>query len=381
MNKRAIAILGAIFLLIVVTLGVLIYLRSRGGDTTETPPEETPIEGEYPTPDYPTPEEEPAPAASQATKLSDEPVLSPSLFFQGNGVAYFDRQGQLYNGSLQNSTSGYTLSNLRQFTLPVRNNINKILWPATGNNFILESRSLSGQRSWSVFNSLTNTYIDLPANVTTIDWMPDGETLMYIWLDDAGKSTLNVATTDNSQYQEVAEIWENDDEIEVSPDGQSILFYRRDNDSASNQINLTTPDGSLFRSVVKDGYNYGVLWAPDSRHFLFGRRSTSGGYELWLGDVTVGAVRSLSITAPIDKVVWSKDSSTVYVAAPKQGSSSLGLTEDIIVRIDTESLAKQEFELGAGVDARDLFLSLTDDALFFKNAQDESLYYITLTVQ
>ena len=370
--------LGGIFILIVATLGVFIYLRSSGDDTETTDPATDPSGQTYSTPqEYATPEA--TPPANAAVKLSDELVLSPTLFYLGDGVSYFDRQGQLYKGALQKGSTGYTLSSLRQLTLPARSNISKAIWPVTGNNFIVESQSATGGRAWSVFNGLTNTYVDLPSNVTSIDWFPDGETLAYIWMDSAGKSTLNLAISDNSQYQEVAEIWESDDEIKVSPDGQSILYYRRGNDGATNAINLTTPDGSLFRSIVKDGYNLGVLWAPDSRFFLFGRRSSNGQYELWLGDITAGAVRSLNVFAPVEKAIWGKDSKTVYIASPKSDSSSLGLSEDTIVRIDTDTLEKKEFDPGAGIDARDLFLSLTDDALFFKNAQDEALYYIDLT--
>ena len=376
MNKRAIAILGAIFILIVATLGVLIFLRSRSKDkpaAEEQPQEQT----------YATPQEDPVPeepvSAGLAVKLSDEHVLSPTLFFQGDGIAYFDSQGQLYNASLEKGASGYTMGNLRQITLPVRTGVGKVVWPATGNNFLVESKSASGSRAWSVFNSVTNSYVDLPSNITTIDWLPDGETLVYIWLDSQGKSTLNVANTDNTSYQDVAEIWENDDEISVSPDGQSILFYRRDSKEAKNQINLTTPDGSLFRGIVLEGYNSGVLWAPDNRHFLFGRRNASGSYELWLGDITLGAVRGLGIITTTEKVVWSKDSQTIYAAVPKANSSSLGLSEDQAVRINTETLEQKQYDLGSGIDARDLFLSLTDDALFFKNAQDSTLYYLDLT--
>src|SRR3989338_7870768 len=105
MNKKAITILGAIFLLIVGTIGFLIYQkRSKGTNTpppatvSPTPPpavEPTPSPTEEPTPiptdePIPTPTEEPAPPVSNSgvVKLTDSEVLSHVLFYQGNGEAF-----------------------------------------------------------------------------------------------------------------------------------------------------------------------------------------------------------------------------------------------------------------------------------------------------
>jgi Tol biopolymer transport system component len=70
-------------------------------------------------------------------------------------------------------------------------------------------------------------------------------------------------------------MWENDDDLAISPDGRTILFWRKGSTEQTNKINMVSPDGKLFRTVVKDGYNTGAVWSPDSQKFAFNRKSAS----------------------------------------------------------------------------------------------------------
>ncbi len=374
MNRRAIVILGAIFILIVLTLGFLIFQRSRSKNENTNNTNQTNEPEEYPTPD-------PGPTdgfSGPVVKLNDDQVISPVLFFQGDGITYLTKQGELYQVTISEEDGKVILSNKTQLTLPPKTGINKIHWPQSGNHFLAEILTPSGAKAWTIYNSESNAYTDLPRQVTSIDWLPQGNKIVYIWLDSNNKSTLNVANPDNSGYKAVADIWENDDELKVSPDGQSILFYRTDSSEAKNSINLTTPDGTLFRSVIKDGYNYGVLWGTDSKSFVFGRRNSASSYELWLGDIADGAIQSLGVTSIVDKVLWDRSGQFIYVAVPSKGNPQTGLTEDKLVRVNILNGEKKEYDLGQGVDMREMFLNSNGDRIFFVNKQDEGLYYVNL---
>src|SRR6185369_7488250 len=103
MNKKAIAILGAIFVLIVGTLGFLIYLKYSG---SKTPPVTT-VSTSTPTTGLPpaatTTNTVIIPPAFGAVKLTSDMVVSPALFFNGSGITYFDNQGNLFQATLQNN--------------------------------------------------------------------------------------------------------------------------------------------------------------------------------------------------------------------------------------------------------------------------------------
>lgn len=380
MNKRAIVILGAIFLLIVGTLGVLIYLRSRNSTPEPAPVAETPVV-ETPVTEVPPVTEEPDQPVTGAVRLTDaaDPIVSPVLFFQGNGISYFNRNGQLFQTDLQNSSGTVLLSNKRELSIALKSNISKILWPLAGNNFIAEFNN-GGKLSWSLYDSNKAAYTDIPQNVYSIDWMPSGDKVVYIWNDSNGKSTMKMANPDTTGFQNLADMYQPDNLVKVSPDGSKILFWRNQTaDNTANAINMVTSDGQTFSSPVKDGYNTGALWSPDSRKFLFTKRDPgTQRFGLWMADVTTGEIKNLGVYTSVEKAVWSRDSQTVFAGVPTTGNAGQGLTQDTIYKIATSTAQSTQFQTGIAVDAQDLFLSSNEDVLFFRNAQDNALYYITV---
>jgi hypothetical protein len=375
MNKKAIAILGGIFILIVATLGFLIFNRSSN-DTTEETTTETPIVEEAPVVEEPIEPQEPA---TLAVRVTDEAVLAPVLFYQGNGISYFNAQGQLFQTDLTISEGQALLSNKRELTIQQKSNISKILWPLTGNSFIAETGS-AGKPSWSFYDSNSASYKDIPGQIYSLDWMPSGDKIIYTWVNDNGKADLSIANPDATGFQKLTDFFFADNIIAVSPDGQKVLFYRNQNtDTTKNNINMVSIDGKTFTAPVNEGYNSGVLWSPDSRKFLFGKRdSASQRYGLWVADVSTGETRNLSVSTIVSKAVWSKDGQTVFVGVPVSGTAGQGLTQDVLYRIDVASGQQTQYDPGLAVDARDLFLSANNEVLFFRNAQDNYLYYIPL---
>lgn len=404
MNKKAIALLGAIFILIVGTLGFLIFQKKKSsapapvpvvtdnssstggssdnGQSTTGTGDNTDASGSGDSNSSGSSGNNSGGSGSGSTtptagKLTDSSIISPILTYLGDGVSYFNSQGQLFKADIQTSGDIVLLGNTKEITIAIKSGINKILWPATGNNFIVQVGSGS-QRSWSSFDADKNTYKDLPNQITSLAWMPDGTHIIYTWLNSTtGKTTLNVSNADGTGYSKVADIFNNDVEIALSPDGRSLLFYRINNSGGVNKIVLATADGKLFKTVVADGYNSGVLWAPDSQRFLFGRRdSQSQQLQLWIGDSQTGQVQNLGLATTVDKAMWSRDGQTLFVAVPKTGVAERGLTEDTINKISVNTGDKTEFDPGSGVDARNLFLNLNGDILFFQNMQNGLLYYL-----
>jgi hypothetical protein len=382
MNKKAIAILGLIFFLIVGTLGVLIYSRyfnkpepQKLVENNPPPEDNTPLPTTTPEVVIPVVSE------SKYIKLTDGPVLSPILYFNGNGVTYFDREGRVWQSSFNLSSTGkLEMIDIKAVNLPPRSNIYQVHWPPATDSYMAEFRTL-GKKTWSYFNSLTGAFTDLPEQITSWDWMPDGKQIIYIWLDN-GKATLNMGNPDSSNWKEISELWEPDNEIKVSPDGLNILFYRTNNSEAVNGISLTTPDGKIWRSLVKEGYNFGAKWSPDSRKFLFAKRDrNTQKYQLWNYDLYTSEVRNLGLFTTVEKAVWDKSGRYVYAAVPQEGAAEDGaLTVDKIFRVDVQTGQFDEFDpKDLKVDAREMSLNSEGDKLFFRNAQDGGLYYVDLT--
>lgn len=386
MNKKAITILGAIFLLIVGTLGVLIYQRRSSTVTTPPPPPVTvtPTPTPTPTPDptpppvdpnpTPTPTPTPPPGGQgslSVLKVTDDEVISPVLFYQGNGIAYFNSQGQLFQADLDSTSGQIKLTNKRELAVPPKGGVRKVVWPAAGNNYLVQTQNNFGADVWSVYASDKGAYIDLPAQITAVNWMPDGEQLLYFWLED-GKTNLNISPVDLSTWQTITDIWENDNDLSISPDGKTILFWRKGNSGSSNAINLMTPDGKLFRSVVKEGFNQGGTWSPDSKKFAFNRKGPNGQLQLWVGNLFTGEVQNMNVEAAVAEIMWGQDSKTLYVPSVANGVAQL-------VRIDVPTAASQVISTDTAVSPTELFMTASGREIFFKDKQGLGLYYVDIS--
>lgn len=386
MNKKAIIILGGSFILIVAVLGVIIYLRSTATPENDLLVEDMPIADE-PTLDIPDSETpipvEPdggigdTPTTRGASKLTDEAVITPALFFQGNGIAYFSRTGQLFRTDMAVSGSTVLLSNKTELTVPAKSGINKILWPQVGSSYLTES-GVGMAKQWSYYNPATGQYVDLPSQVKSVAWMPTGDKIMYVWVDGNGNATLNISNPDTSNYQTLSDLYDNDLAINISPDGTTVAFYRTQNTNLTeNGIFTVTTDGKTWGTVTRDGYNKGTLWSPDSKKLLFTRKDPSTQrFNLWYANLATGQTQNLGVVTSETKAVWTRDSQSIVVAVPTSGVAGEGLTSDTIYKIDVATATKTEFSPGTGIDAQELFLSLDEDIVFFRNAQDGLLYYL-----
>lgn len=377
MNKKAIAILGAIFLLIVLALGLLIFLRSRNSNTqVNTQSDEVVIPDPEPTVVEPDPE--PLPPTG-AQKLSDGDVVSPALYFNGQGISYFNQSGQLFTTDLQNSGGQVVLSNKREIQIPLKSSIGQIYWAPSGQNFIAEFPG-SPKPNWSYYDGSKSAYVEIPGEVQSLDWLGATGKILFVWKDEAGNTFLNSGNPDTSEYQVLTDLYEPDNKIVASPDGRSILFFRYNNSGPQNPINFVSPDGKVFKTVVREGFNFGIKWAPDSNKFLFNKRDASTQkYSLWMGDLSSGELKSLNVDTTIEKAAWSRDSQLVYAAVPNKGVPGQGLTEDSLYKITVATAQRQQFDFGVPADARNIFPDLNGTNIFFKNYQDQALYYINLS--
>lgn len=387
--------MGAIFILIVGTLGFLIYskwgTKSSVVKTDTTQKSAIPDTGASPSGDTgggipdTTPPAEVPPSSSVVNKLSSDPIYNPFLFYEGNAIYYFDRDGKVYqSGLVFESGKAGRMTDPVVFDYPDKANISKVLLSPKGNDYIVEIDTGLKKR-YSYFSSQLRAFIDFPENIISVDWLPQDNKVVYVWLDN-NKATLNISDPDTQNWKKISDMWEPDNHVDVSPNGQVILFYRTLNSAASsNSINLVTPDGKTWQELIKDGYNFGTLWSPDSKKFLFNKREAGSlKYQLYSYELESGNTQNLGLFTTVDKVVWGKDSKTIYAAVPKSESSDAGsgsFTKDDFYSMDiTDLTSKKPYLTGeSAVDGRNLFLSIDNARLFFKNAQDGFLYYLDLS--
>lgn len=365
MNKFALTILSLLLVLILGAGGYLAYQKYFAGNST--------VPAQQVNQTAPTPKNNPA----GAIKLSQNQVVGPALSYSGQSLTFFTTTGQIYQATVSNTNGNLQLQNEHDLNVMPKTGISKILWPLAGPDFIAQLGTTTP--TWSYFHSSNSSYVDLPSQIESLDWLPSGDKILYIWVEN-GKATLNSSSPDSTNWQKVADMWETDDELHISPDGLTVAYFETKNTKDINSIYSTTPDGKVWKTLVSSGYNSGVLWSPDSKKFLFGKKDpVTGKFELWEYDVLAGQAKDLQLVSTPDKAVWGKDSKFVYAASPAVFVNG-NLTNDNLVRIDVNTLAQKPYSTtGQVIDAENLFLSSDGKDLLFKNLQDGYLYYIDVS--
>ena len=382
MNKKSILILTIIGILILGTAGFVFYtLKNRSSDSSE--------KGAIQNPTAPSTlnvadEPQTAPglgisnvdsSTPQAKALVGEPVISPFMPWGGNILSFINPSGLLIQGRISGAGQSLVLSEANSYSFNAKANPYKVLWSSKSNEIIFEYKT-DGKRFWSYLDPISSAIINLTTNITALDW-GDKNQIFYIYQEKNGKYSLYSAKPNNTEYKKLADIWENDDDIRVSPDVRSILYWRTANTGTSNSINLVSADGKVFKSIVKDGYNFGVLWAPDSKRFLFARREeTSSAFQLWVTSIDGGEPRSLGLYSTVEKAMWDNTGQFIYVAGSEFSNNS---GADKLYRVGASQLEKTAFDPGLKIDATDLFIAKEQNMILFKNRIDGFLYYYPLT--
>ncbi len=382
MNKKAIAILGAIFILIVGTLGFLIYSKTGGSKTPSNPaptPTPTPITDLTPTP---TPTTTSGNSSAKVYKLTDDQVVSPALTFDGSGVAYFTKQGLLFRATFTSGSGNLQIGDKKQLAIEQKAGVSSVIWPLNTQDFMLVYDN-AGKKSYEFYNNTTGQFSKLAPQVYSLGFLPMGDKIFYIWSNQTGHDTVNLSAPDLSNYKTLSDIWDKNAIVYVSPDGQNVAYHQDPNQVSGviNPLMLTDTEGKTWHKVT-EGFVSGALWSPDGKKLLFSKKDpTTQVFQLWYYDLYSGEIKNLGLNTMPSKAVWSFDNQSIYVATPLNLSpaSTGGLTVDDFWRINLSTSEKKHYQVIENqYDGEDLFLSKDSSKLFFRNGQDGGLYYLDL---
>ncbi|MBI2356224.1 MAG: hypothetical protein HYV13_03415 [Candidatus Doudnabacteria bacterium] len=338
MNKKIIILL-ALIILLSFGMGAILLLNKKQDQPSSAEPAETSIK-----------------------KLVDEVVVSPIKSFDGSAIWYFNASGRLFRISVDGS-------GLTEYPLPPlpKGSLLQALWPEKGGNFIVTTSASSGGTKY-FYDDQEKKYVELPGNIQSLDWMPDGERIAYVWKAGDNSQQLKMASADSSGFKTLADLFWPDYVVKVSPKGDEALLYRSEA-SETNRIYRVDFRRGSFEPVIESGRNSGMLWLPGGEKFIFAQAFGSG-QRLLMYNFSNRQITDLNLAASIDKIGLGDGGKTLYAAVAKKGSNG-----DEFVKLELTSL-KQETHYLPAEDIKAKNLLEANGKLYFVNLIDSKFYYI-----
>ncbi|MBI4049727.1 MAG: hypothetical protein HY395_02855 [Candidatus Doudnabacteria bacterium] len=303
-------------------------------------------------------------AQPEVRKLVDEAVISPISSFDGSAIWYFNASGQLFRVMLDGS-------GLTEFPLPAltTGSLIQALWPQQGNDFIITTITSIGEVKYHYDND-QKKYVQLPEAVQSLDWMPDGERILYVWKAGDNTQQLKIAVPDSSGFSTIAELFWLDYVVKVSPTGDRALVYRSKPTQELNKIYQVDIESGKFDPVVEEGKNIGAVWVPGGEKFIFAQERALGATRLLMYNFSNRQVTDLDLATSIDKISVDPTGKTLYAAAGKSG-----IPGEEFVKLDLLTF-NQETYYQPEQDTKVKSLLEIKGKLYFVNLFDNKLYYI-----
>jgi Tol biopolymer transport system component len=130
------------------------------------------------------------------------------------------------------------------------------------------------------------------------DWTPDGASIAYTGFDgDTAQSATFVVAVDGGEPVQVSDWGRYQTGVQVSPDGQWLLYDTDLASSGNHQLYLVRPDGTDGHAVT-DMATTGLgnccgTWSPDGRQVLFQNGDASSA-QLWVMGVDGSGARQVT---------------------------------------------------------------------------------------
>lgn len=343
MNKKILIIIAAIIILSV-TAGIILLFAGGKGD--DSPANQMPQE--------------------KIVLAVDEQVISPISSFDGSAIWYFNKNGRLFRVSIDGS-------NLTEFPLPALRSgtvFHHAAWPASGSDIMTVIKS-GLEEIKNYYSNTDKTYTELPANVQSFDWLPDGRRIVYVWKrGDGAAPQLVVANADGSGFKILNEVFWPDLTVKASPTDSKALLVRSKTEGEINKVyqaDLTTGE---FETVVNEGKNLDVMWLANGRKFLFTRATASSVPRVFLYNFDSKTITDLNINTTLAKLTVGSDGRTLFAAVPNTNLSS-----DRFIRIDLNSFLQEViYEPLENLRVRELML--VAGRIYFVNSSNSKLYYL-----
>lgn len=329
--------------------------------------------------------------------LSKEPVA---------GAMAFNTQQALVRYTLKTNGKSYetplaTVSEATEWSKEPILRVHDAEWSRGGSGVVTRFFNSSYERVFAHLNYLprstsSSTAIqearNLPNEVTSVSFSPDGESLFFLVADIDG----TVGYLESVESGNRVEVWSSPLRglTATWPTQEQILIYANPSLHTEGAVWLLNSSTWDARVVLSDQHALAASMSGDGASLLYSLYEHSGNiYSLRVLDLADSDVTYVPLPTFVEKCVWGKQHTKyAYCAIPKNMNSrdlldnwykGVVRTDDVIWRIDTHSgvierILDARAEVNMPFDMIDLSVDQNDSYLVFRNKRDDSLWAVEL---
>ena len=311
----------------------------------------------------------PTPDEQGPSALINRKIVSLTNSPDNNSILYYEQNtGKVFEYDLANKNET-TISNA---ILP---NFISTIWSPTKKEVISAFYSQSGY-DFKYYNYNTNKSVVLGSNIRSVAFSPDGSYVAYYLTE--------IIPGDNQNGQADTEVGR----VYISqPNGSlpKLIFSTRIQDlrllwPAKDKIVLATPNSGTY-TISEDGKQFEKIldavpiieesWSKSGQKLLYSGLIDPENQNpiLSIKNSAASQDKSLGFEGSASKCAWSIDDINIYCALARSPSS------DNIYMVDTDKNTKKLVVELPG-QAKELFLSSTEDYLIYISAADEKPYLV-----
>ncbi len=311
-------------------------------------------------------------------RITDFPVISPSLNKEENKIFYYKKEGgDLFSSDLDGKNQ-IKISNITVVGLI------EAIWSETKDRaavFYLDQETLKG-----FLHIGTSSVATLPQDIKSISFAPGGKSLAYLLPKDgrtnlvlADSSGKNPKVVFSAPLRDAAIFW-------ISPD--KIAFLTAPSGLGEGYIFLFSRSSGSFSKILGPLFGLTSLWSPDGSRVLTATTNTAGkNLDMAVRDASGKELFLLNTKTLPQKCAW-QDAKKLYCAVPRAIAPAtvwpddylrgeLG-TSDRIIYLDLEKKEVNEIFSGGGFAVADLAIAKNGQYLIFTNRTDGTLWSLKL---
>ncbi len=256
---------------------------------------------------------------------------------------------------------------------------------------VISRFNIEGKDAFYVYDYRSKSAKKLNEGFSVVRWSNVGDKIIYLYADaKKNERWISVADSDGTNWKNLTDAEFGSVSFAQVPQSALVAFWNQANAFEETKLKIVGIMGGDSKIIFSGKFGTDYRWSPDGKRILASSADVRGGGRIMLGVMNSngGEYQDLGIPTFISKCVWSKDNKTVYYALP--GSIPAGvvmpndyqerkvITADTFWKVDVETGKKErlvELEwIKNSYDATNLFLSPSENALFFINRMDGKLH-------